>query len=246
MRKILPLLIMVLAVSSCTIKEKMIVNQDNTGEFVMTFDMSEIMKQYPSGGENPQKMDTTMVFKDIIEENKDSVAALPKDKREALLSLSSSYMKMTMDEETGVMNMGIGTSFNSLKELKDISKRMKAAQDLAKSGNAQASAMDKSPLFKNVSGDSDVDYRLTKNSFSRKTDFKDDQVQPLDKDEDKMILDMFKDSKYIMEYQFARPIKSVSMKGAVISEDKKSVFVKKPLIAFLKDARVMDFEVVFE
>ena len=64
--------------TSCTMKEKMVINEDGFGQFSYGFDMSEIMKMgnaKPDSTKPNKVVDTSFVFKDILEKMPDSVKA---------------------------------------------------------------------------------------------------------------------------------------------------------------------------
>ena len=91
-------------------------------------------------------MDTTIVFKDILETLKDSVAALPEEKQKAFEAVKDMYMKMTMDEDKGLFSFGIGLNFKSINELTDIGEKIQKAKSL-NAQNDQVNAMLRGPLL---------------------------------------------------------------------------------------------------
>jgi hypothetical protein len=58
--------------------------------------------------------------------------------------------------------------------------------------------------------------------------------------------EMLKECKYSMEYHFPKKIKTVSLKNAVISADRKSFVVDVPLENLEDSAPDLGFKVVFE
>ena len=66
---------------SCQFSEELTLNEDGSGKMSIKFDGSEIMK---IGGEKvsenkEEDVDTLIVFKEFLEEHKDSISKLPLD-----------------------------------------------------------------------------------------------------------------------------------------------------------------------
>ena len=112
MKKLIVLIAFLSLLTSCNVTESIVFNEDGSGEFISSFDMSvmmEKMKEMGAGGEEESKgriMDTTMVFADIMETFKDSIASLPEDKQEIFEAVKNMYMTMNMNEDTGEMKIG--------------------------------------------------------------------------------------------------------------------------------------------
>ena len=193
-----------------------------------------------------------MVFSEIMETYKDSVAALPEDKRLALDAVKDMYMKMKMDEENNVFDFGVGLNFESIEDLKGIQKKIEKAKTL-NSQNGQVDAIKEgSPLGKfMVDGKDNVDYNLIENGFSRITTVSEaESVEAFKLDEkseeDKEFLEHFEDSFYIVEYTFPKKIKSTSVENAELSKDKKTVTYKFNWIEFLGNPKLLDINIEFE
>ncbi|MCL6295781.1 hypothetical protein [Jejuia spongiicola] len=258
------LVIIIVSFSSCTVKESIVFNEDGSGNFLVNYDMASVMSQmkdaFSEGGDStstnekkPSKVvDTLMVFSEIMETYKDSISALPKEKRLALEVVKDMYMKMKMDEANNVFDFGVGLNFNAIEDLKDIQKRIEKAKTL-NSQNSQVDAMKEgSPLGKfMVNGENDVDYNFTENGFSRVTTVSEEKTAKAFKldensEEDKQFLDYFKNSFYIVEYTFSKKIKSTSIENAQLSTDKKTVTYKYSWIDFLSNPKLLDINIEFE
>ena len=135
MKKLLLLFTLTLFLTSCNVTESIVFDDGQSGQFLVTYQMGDAMKAFTEqmgGGtansdekEKGAVMDTLMVFADIMETYKDSVAALPEDKRLAMEAVKDMFMTMKMDEDEGVMDIGIGLNFKSLDGLKDIQEKIK-------------------------------------------------------------------------------------------------------------------------
>lgn len=264
MKQIFALLILALFLSSCNVTETIVFNEDGSGEFLVSYDMGEVLKQMEAqmGGdvttdekkEPGKKMDTLMVFSEIMEMAKDSVALLPEANRLALEAVKDMYMEMHMDEDAGVFDFGIGMKFKTIEDLKGIQEKVKQAQSLnAQSG--QVEAMKSGSPFGKFMGESNdgVVYNYTANGFSRVTP--DTKLEDMDEDMDALFdptdpsdqefMTYFENAFYNVKLVFPKTIKSTNIEGATISEDGKSVTYKVNWLDFIKDPKQLDIDVKF-
>jgi hypothetical protein len=254
------LVVITFSLSSCTIKETIVFNEDGAGKFLISYDMGGFMKQMKKtfekdGSKNTKEkksgkvMDTVMVFSEIMETYKDSVANLPEEKRLALEAVKDMYMKMTMNEDQGIFDFGIGLDFNSISDLKGICEKLEKAKSL-NSKNDQVGAMKNgSPLGKfMVNEKNTVDYDMTETGFSRTTtvNLEENPEEISFGEEDKEFLDYFENSLYIIEYTFPKKIKSHSIDGGILSEDQKTITCKASWVDFIKSPKTLDLKVTFD
>jgi hypothetical protein len=265
MKKLIACLAFLSLLTSCNVTETIVFTEDGSGEFLVSYDMGEMMTQMKEtmGGstdstekkEAGEVFDTTMIFADIMEVYKDSVAALPEEQRLAMEYVKDMYMTMNMDEDAGKMNMGIGMKFNSINDLKDIQDKIKKAQSLnAQSGQADA-MKNGSPLGKFAGNDdAKVAYNYSNSGFSRLTTMPElseaeyEEMESMfdDNDEtDKEFMQYFEASYYNVELVFPKRVKSVDIEGAVISEDGKTVTYKASWIDYIKNPKSLDVNVTF-
>ena len=128
MKRIILLLFSLSILTSCNFTEEITFNEDGSGEFILSYDMSQVMKKLNQdmGGEQNKeekekvKLDSIVYFKDMLVEKADSIATLPIEEQEQLKSLETVVMKMRMDEANGVFDFGFGSSFASLDELPNV------------------------------------------------------------------------------------------------------------------------------
>ncbi len=254
--KILALIILTIGFTNCTVKERIVFNQDSSGKYLISYDMAEFMNTMKSemgGGATPgakKAIDTVMVFKEIMEMYKDSVASLPEEKRLALEEVKDMYMKMNMDEEKGVFDFGIGMDFKSILDLKDMGEKIAKVQSLNAQSD-QVDAMKGGPIGKFMSPESNgLVYDYNASSFSRTTtlpenwnpdEFKIDE----NNDSDKQFMEYFKNAYYIVEYTFPKKIKSFSVNNAELSNNDKTITYKVSWLDFMKDPKVLDVDLTF-
>lgn len=254
--KILALVFLTACFTNCNIKERIVFNEDGSGNYLMTYDMAEFMNKMKSemgasaSTGDEKAIDTVVVFKDIMETYKDSVAALPEEKRLALEAVKDMYMKMNMDEEKGVFDFGIGLDFNSVEELKGIGEKIEKAKSL-NSQNDQVDAMKGSPLGKFMgTGNTGFDYEYTASGFTRTTtlpeDYNAEKAKFDENDEsDKEFIAYFENAYYIVEYTFPKKIKSHSFENAELSNDAKTITYKVNWLDFIKNPKALDVDITF-
>jgi len=264
---------MVLSFSSCTVKESIIFNEDGSGTFLMTYDMSEVMAQMGDAfkdmdaedqdvegvmDEVEEKKPNTVIdsiiyFKDIFEEHKDSIASLSEDERRSMEAIKDMYMTMNMNEDLEIFNYGVGLNFKNIDELKDIQKRIEQAKTMNDQGDQLEMMKEGSPMGKYM-GDSShgVAYNLTETGFSRVTTMKKNEDgeeidfnDTMEPGEDEYAKNL-EGSFYIVEFTFPKSIKSTSLKNGVISKNGKSISYKVNWLNFIKDPKLLDISVEFE
>jgi len=264
MRKLIVLFIFGVFLTSCNVTESIVFSDNQSGEYLITYQMGDAMKAFAEsmgkGSDNSEKkekgevMDTTMVFAEIMETYKDSVAALPEEKRLAMEAVKDMFMTMKMDEDEGVMDIGIGLKFDSLDDLKNIQEKIQKVQSLNGQGDQLNAMKDGSPIGKFMGADGEnIVYNLTANGFERITAMQltEDELQTMDElfdetdEEDKEFMEYFEESYYNVKLRFTKPIKSVSFEGAEISKDRKTVTYKANWIEYLKNPLLLDVKVEF-
>lgn len=265
MKKIILLLTAVCFLTSCNVTESIVFNDDGSGQFLITYEMGEAMKamtEAMGGGdadsekkEGGEIMDTTMVFADIMETYKDSVAALPPEKRMAMEAVKDMFMNMNMNEDEGVMNLGIGLNFNSIDDLKDINEKIKKAQSLNAQGGQVDSMKENSPLGNFFGSENNkTGYILTEDSFSRVTNIDipegdaEESVEALfdeSSESNQEFMEYFENAFYNVKLTFPKAVESISIEGAEFSKDRKTVTYRKNWIEYLKNPMTLDVKVEF-
>ncbi|NRD21612.1 hypothetical protein HNV10_00060 [Winogradskyella litoriviva] len=265
MKKIILLISCIAFFTSCNVTESIVFNENGSGQFLITYEMGDAVKAMTQamGGNTADSekekdnkvMDTTIVFADIMETYKDSVAALPKEKQLALEAVKNMFMNMHMNEEEGVMNMGVGLNFNSIEELKDINEKIRNAQSLNSQGDQMDSMKENSPLGNFFGSENNkTGYILTDTGFSRVTEVSvlegdgDESVEKLFNEEDESnqeFLDYFENAFYNVKLTFPKAVKTISIENVEFSEDRKTVTYKTNWIEYLKNPMLLDVNVEF-
>lgn len=266
MKKIILLFTLVCFLSSCNVTESIVFNENGSGQFLISYEMGDAVTAMTNamGGEKPDSekkegekvMDTTMVFADIMETYKDSIAALPEEKKLAMAAVEDMFMTMKMNEDEGEMTMGIGLNFESIDDLKDINEKIKKAQSLNAQGDQVGSMKENSPLGNFFGSDNNrTGYVLTESGFSRLTEISrqeeegEEVIEDLFNEEDesnKEFLEYFENAFYNVKLSFPKAIKTISIENAELSEDRKTVTYKVNWIEYLKNPLLLDVNVEFE
>lgn len=92
MKKFIAYFVFLSVLTSCNVTETIVITEDDLGEFLMSYDMGEMITQMKSqmggGSDDSEKkekskvMETTIVFAELMEIFKDSISALPKNKQQ--------------------------------------------------------------------------------------------------------------------------------------------------------------------
>ena len=264
MKNFLLLFALVCFLTSCNVTESIVFNDGQSGQYLITYEMGDAMKTFSEkmgGGstdsENKEKgevMDTTMVFADMMETYKDSIAALPEEKRLAMEAVKDMFMTMKMDEDEGIMDIGIGLDFDSLEGLKDIQDKIKKVQNINNQGEQLEVLKTGSPIGKFMGSDQErVSYNMTANGFERSTtvEYTEEEAKAMDDlfdeadEADSELMEYFEESYYKVKLTFPKAVKSVSFEDAEISEDGKTVTYRASWMDYLKNPLLLDVKVEF-
>ena len=233
--------------TSCQFSENIYFNEDGSGKMEFSFDASEIMqmagdKLSEDAGETD--IDSTFTFKEIFDQKRDSISALPIEEQEKLKALESFSVHMLMSEKDKKMNFEIYTNFKNANELRDMFSALNTVSNL----KGKAKVNDPTNPFSSMGngGNSNLEYSFSNGVFKR-------SVKVIDKEVQKQIMDslgqasmMFANSKYKLNYHFPKRVKSVSNDKALFSADGKTVTIEYGLMDYMSNPEVMNLEIVLE
>lgn len=234
---------------SCQFSENIYINEDGSGKMTFSMDASEIMQM--AGDKMSQKtgkddMDSTFVFKEIFEKQKDSIAKLSPEEQAKLKALENFSVHMVMSEKDKKFNMDISTDFKSANELKDMFTALNAVGNLKGKGNAELN--DSNNPFSSMAngGNSNLNYTFKNGVFKRTVKVLDKELQEKMKDSLGQAAMMFSSSKYKLNYHFPRRVKSVSNDKALFSADGKTITIEYGFMDYMTNPEMMNLEVVLE
>lgn len=242
MKKVaLPLLMLItILLTGCSFSEDLYINEDGSGRISINFDASELMKM---GGRelntNEEVIDSVISFKQLLEDKKDSIATLAPAEQARLKKLENFNMHMVVNGDD--MDIDLYTDFKEVSELSDV---FSAFQNAA-TFNTKGENTPESPISVGTDA-TEVSYSLEKNVFKRIGIVKDYELLQKNVDSLGAVEMLLSSSTYTINYHFPKKIKSVSTKGAIISEDKKSVTYKVAFMDYMEDPGSLDIEVIFE
>jgi len=248
-------LLVLFCLVGCNFTEDLYLNDDGSGKISFNFDGSEILKMAGDklgegiGEEKKEEktIDTLMVFKDFLEEKKDSIATLSKAEQERLKKLENFKMHMFMNPKTYEMKFDLYSEFKDVSDLGNLLSDFKTASALG-GKNAQSSVGKASDPLSNAEGEdpTKVSYTFKKNKFKRVTEI-------LDREKLKMSLDSLEQmkmflatSKYKVNYHFPKKIKKISSEKAMFSQDGKSFTLEVGFLEYMKNPAILDVEVELE
>lgn len=264
MNKCIILLLTVGILTSCNFTEEITFNADGSGEVVMGYDMSVLMKTIEKEfGGNPnketkekEKLDSTFYFKDLLSEKVDSIAALPKEEQERLQSLEKVFMKIKIDEAEGIMDFGFGSRFTSLEELHETFENLTEAKEINSEKDPLNSKLSESQFTRLTESILEsVDFQYNGKQFSRLLKEgmapTEEDIEALNKEmeeagEMKDFNKLFAGMTYTLKYSFPKAIQSVGNEKAVILEDGKTVILKANFMDMIKNPKLMDLQVTLE
>lgn len=240
LKKILSLLVLTVILISCVFTEEIHVNNNGSGNYTFKMDMSEMMESMKGMSEKdslkePEVLDTIIFFKDILSDNKDSIAKLDADEKELIKALEDFTMRMQIDEDKGKMLMSFGLDFDDISDLKNMEEKVAKAQSLS----------DKKKEKESMPSKSNTEYSFDGKTFKRIVTLKNLTKEKSD-EFDKMLSQsgsFLEGSKYKLIYHFESEIQSVSIKSAKISADKKTLTIEMPMDTVMKNPKLLNFDV---
>lgn len=234
----------------CQFSEELHLNEDGSGKVSFNFDGSEIMQ---IGGDKISEgkeeiIDSLIVFKDFLEEKKDSISKLPIEQQEKLKKLENFRMHMLMNTQSKEMKFDLFSEFKKVEELEDIFNNFKTASAIGnKNKTSPANNPGSDPL--SISEEEEptrVIYSYDKNKFKRVTEILDEEKLKMGVDSLEQMKMFLASSKYKINYHFPKKIKKISSDKALFSQDGKSFTLEVGFLEYMEDPRVLDLEVELE
>ncbi|MBR9913846.1 MAG: hypothetical protein GYB32_03305 [Algicola sp.] len=243
-----------LVFTSCEFSENIYINEDGSGKMEFSVDASELMSMAGDMGDGEgastgmdKAVDSTIVFKELFAEKRDSISKLPLEEQQKLKALEKFKMHMVMDPETNKMVFELNSEFKNATELQEMFSAMNSFSNMNGKGGSPAGGASSSPFSSmGEDGTTDVQYTFDGTVFKRSAKIIDEERHQIAMDSLGQSEMIFASSKYKVNYHFPRPVKSVSKEGALFSEDRKTVTLEVGFLSVLKDPELLDFEVVLE
>lgn len=253
--------------SSCSITEKIIFNEDNSGKFAYEVDgskmmsmMGSVMKEEDAKKSKKKKnkkeeiankdIDSTFSLKELFASKKDSIAQLPLEEQEKIKKLERFNVHMIMNQDKGIMNYTMFADFKSIAELQDMTSPLQSLKSL--NSNQTIGSQGNLMQDNNLS-----DYQFDGNVFKKKVhkilaDKTGKTKEELKSEEDateamKGSMEMiYQQSDFKVVYQFSKTIKKASLPNALYSDDRKTVTVLFSLKDYMENPENLNIEVELE
>lgn len=244
--KFLAVILVVGLTVACNFTEEIYFNDDGSGKLNIHFDGNEMMAMVASmdSTSTPEKaIDSTLVFKDLLEEKKDSIAQLSLEEQAKLKKLEPFSIRMVVDEEQGMMNFDMFSDFKNVEEVNDA---FNAFQDASlmnppPGGDKQQP----SPMGTN-NQTTQVKYNFTGNSFKRTIEIVDEELFKKGLDSMQSAEMFLSGSTYTFKYHFPRKVKATNVENATFSLDGKTMTYEVDFLQMMKDPESIVIEVELE
>lgn len=227
--------------TSCQFTEEIKFDEKGGGKYNLNMDMASMINmmgamQDSTENEESEKLDTIVYVKDILESNKESIANLSTQEQATFETLKDMIIHVKMDKEAEIFSTDFSLDFKSVSQLDNIEEKIKMAQKL------QDNKVEESEPTNHK-----ISYTYSKKKFERKVEMlkltADEQAKF---DESLKSSEMFLEgSTYKIKYNFPKKIKSTTLVGAVISDDKKTLTFEAEMGKILKEPKSLEFEVKF-
>ena len=231
---------LIAGLNSCMFTEELYIKNDGSGQYSFKMDMSEMMESMKDMSnrdslKEPEILDTIILFRDLLEEKKDSIRKLSDNEKASLEAIQDLKLHMQVDEKNSKMLLDFGLDFENVSDLKNMQEKISKAQALNENKNEDNDLKSKA----------DVEYSFDGKIFRRNVimrDLSDEKLQEVERSI-KQSSSFLDGSIYKIIYHFESKIKSVSIKDAKISKDKKTLTIEVPLDSVMKNPKWLDFEV---
>lgn len=229
---------------ACNFTEEIHFNQDGSGKLNIHFDGNEMMEMVASMDSTmtPGKViDSTLVFKDLLDERKDSIARLSPEEQAKLKKLEPFSIRMVVNEEEGKMNFDMFSDFENVTEVNDA---FNAFQEASKMGPTPGG---KGPApMKNSDPSTEVKYAFDGKTFSRSIVVTDQDLLKKGLDSLQGAEMFLSGSTYTFKYYFPKRVKKVNVEGATFSMDGKTMIYEVNFMDMMKNPESISLEVELE
>lgn len=237
---------MILLLTSCTVTENIYIEADGSGKFNVDLDGSSLMAMMPKDSlKNEKSIDSTFTFKQLLADNKDSIAKLPISEQQQLKKLENFNMRMQMNQDQKQFLFSLQTNFKNVSELQDAMVAINAMSSLQNKVNKTNEFGAGVPADGFANNNAVVSYSFKGNKFKRTATLNTSKKVVQNEEAAEMNKMIFASSNYIVKYHFAKPVKKVSNTAAMFSEDRKTITIQYPFSEYIDAPEKMNIEVEF-
>lgn len=206
---------------------------------------------------NEKVMDSTFSFKSLLAEKSDSISKLPLEEQKRLKMLERFSMRMVINEPEKIMTYSMFTDFDSVNDLQEIMSPMNSMKSLGGSNKMAGSLAemkednsathffyDGKKFSKSVTSQNLKETLL--NELKNGENAIEDEEAFSEENLSESFSMIYEQSSFKMVYQFPKPVKSISIKNAQFSADRKTITVEYPMETYMENPESMSFEIDFE
>ncbi|WP_437373127.1 hypothetical protein [Maribacter litoralis] len=240
--KIFTAVIVTVLFVACNFTEEIYFNENGSGKMSIAFDGGEMLQMLPETDSTKleEVIDSTLVFKDLLIEKKDSIAKLSPEQQAKLKRLEPFKLHMKVDAENGIMNFDMYTDFKNVSEVNDAFNSFQSASAIGPIAGG------KSMPGGATEEATQVKYSFKRNKFKRETIIL-DQTLFANSIDSLAGAEMFlSGSTYTFKYHFPRRVKSTNIEEATFSMDGKTMVHEVNFLEMMKDPESMVIEVELE
>ncbi|HLP64496.1 hypothetical protein [Flavobacterium sp.] len=256
--------------SSCSITEKIIFNEDNSGKFACEIDGSKMMsmmgsaikaetekkskkkkKKNKEGERELADIDSTFTFKELMASKQDSIAKLPLEEQEKFKRMENFSIRMVMNEEKSIFNYTLFTDFKAISDLNDLMSPMESVKSF--NGGNKSVGNNGDMMKDNNSSEYSFDGKVFKKKVRKLVADNSDKDAQLSKEEaeyaagkEESMKLIYDQSDFKVVYQFPRAVKKVSIPNALYSEDRKTVTILFDMKEYMENPESLSFDVELE
>ncbi len=229
--------------TACHFTEEITIRKNGSGIYNLKIDMSDMTKAIKEMNaqdsvEKPlQNIDSTIYFKDILTQKKDSLSKLSQGERETLEALKDVKLHIKVDEAKGLMLMDFTKAFSDLKDLDKIKDKIEKAHQL------QENKIDTTGTIENH----DIYYSYDGKHFLRKVVLRTlSESQQERFDAQLQSQQMFlAGSEFELVYHFPKKIKKVNLEHVQFSDDRKTLRIRVPMDSLSRNPALLNLKVDF-
>ena len=232
---------------SCNFVEEIHLSDTGSGKINIHFDGNEMMAMLasmPNDSTTLEKVvDTTIVFKDLLQDRRDSIAQLSQEEQLKLKKLEPFTMRMVMNPEEEVLRFDMYSEFKNISEIDDA---FNAFQDASTLNPPPGGDPSKNPPMGANEQTTKVNYEFSGNNFKRTIQIIDKELFEKGMDSLKSAEMFMSGSTYTFKYHFPRKVKSTNVEGATFSLDGKTMTYAVDFLQMMKDPESIVLEVELE
>lgn len=244
----LKILLMILGLTtiltSCEFREKIIFEKDGSGVVATSFygeQMGDMLESFSSESSNGV---VRLKVEDLIEENQEDFDKLSKEEKEQIYAMSST--EIIIENQEGNLLVSMEVPFKNIEEINSIIKRSRESINNQFNKNTDSSE-EKDNTEAALADLIEVDFYWKNNVFERTTSISDtlkysNLAKGMSSNSEGFGDNIFS---YVLIYSFPKKIRSYSPEDAVLSNDKKTVTLRRSAMQVTKDPKLLDLKLTF-